>query len=52
MRERIISSINIDSFIKYQNGNLVNDFYDPNRSVDMKKYQNTKLYSKLDLKKK
>ena len=51
MRERIISSINIDSFIKYQNGNLVNDFYDPNRSVDMKKYQNTKLYSKLDLKK-
>jgi hypothetical protein len=51
MRERIITSINIDSFIKYQNGNLVNDFYDPNTSVDIKKYQNTKLYSKLDLKK-
>ena len=49
MRERIIKSINIDSFIKYQNGNLVNDFYDPDRNVDVKKYQNSKLYSKLDL---
>ena len=31
MRERIVKSINIDSFIKYQNGNLVNNFYDPER---------------------
>jgi hypothetical protein len=51
MRERIIKSINIDSFIKYQNGNLVNDFYDVDRNVDLKKYKNTKLYSKLDLSK-
>ena len=28
MRERIIKSLTIDNFIKYQNGNLVTDFYD------------------------
>jgi hypothetical protein len=49
MRERIIKSINIDSFIKYQNGNLVTDFYDPEKSVDVNKYQNSKLYSKINL---
>ena len=49
MRKRIINSINIDSFIKYQNGNLVIDFYDPEKNVDIKKYQTSKLYSKLDL---
>ena len=48
MRERIIKSINIDSFIKYQNGNLVLDFHDPDRKVDFEKYNNTKLYSKID----
>jgi hypothetical protein len=48
MRERIIKSINIDSFIKYQNGNLVNDFYDPERKVDSEKYQNHKLYKKIN----
>jgi len=51
MRERIIKSINIDSFIKYQNGNLVTDFHDPDRSVNLDKYKHSKLYSKLDIKK-
>jgi hypothetical protein len=51
MRERIIKSINIDSFIKYQNGNLVNDFYDPDKKIDIKKYEKTKLYSKIDFSK-
>jgi hypothetical protein len=32
MRKRIIQSLTIDLFIKYQNGNLVTDFYDPNRN--------------------
>ena len=50
-RERIIKAINIDSFIKYQNGNLVIDFYDLNKIVDINKYKNTKLYKKLDLNK-
>ena len=48
MRERILKSINIDSFIKYQNGNLVTDFHDINKNVDIKKYSNSKLYSKID----
>ena len=48
MRERILKSINIDSFIKYQNGNLVTDFYDINKQVDAEKYNNSKLYSKIN----
>ena len=49
MRERIIKSLTIDKFIKYQNGNLVIDFYNANEPVDINNYANTKLYSKLDL---
>ena len=48
MRERIIKAINIDLFIKYQNGNLVSDFHDPDRKVDIEKYQNSKLYKKIN----
>ena len=51
MRDRIIKSITIDSFIKYQNGNLVTDFNDPDRKIDINKYSNSKLYTKIDLKK-
>ena len=50
-RERIIKAISIDSFIKYQNGNLVIDFYDINKIVDINKYTNNKLFTKLDLNK-
>jgi len=50
MRNRIIKAINLDTFIKYQNGNLVIDFYDSDRKVDIEKYNNTKLYEKLDIK--
>ena len=49
MKKRIIKSISIDTFIKYQNGNLVIDFHDPTKKVDIKKYTNTKLYSKLKI---
>jgi hypothetical protein len=48
MRKRIINSLTIDSFITFQNGNLVTDFYDINRKVDINKYNQSKLYSKLD----
>jgi hypothetical protein len=48
MRNRIIKSINIDSFIKYQNGNLVLDFHDSERKVEPEKYQNSKLYRKIN----
>jgi hypothetical protein len=50
-RERIIKAINVDSFIKYQNGNLVIDFYDVNKIADINKYTNTRLFTKLDLNK-
>jgi hypothetical protein len=49
MRERIIKAISIDTFIKYQNGNLVTDFHNPDKIVDVNKYNNTKLFSKLNM---
>ena len=49
MRERIIKSLSIDTFIKYQNGNLVTDFNDISKKVDVNKYKNSKLFSKLDM---
>jgi hypothetical protein len=51
MRERIIKSISIDTFIAYQNGNLVTDFNDYNKTVDVNEYKTTKLFAKLDMKK-
>jgi hypothetical protein len=51
MKERIIKSLTIDNFIKYQNGNLVLDFYDENKKVEIQKYTNTNLYSKLNINK-
>jgi hypothetical protein len=51
MREKIINAISIDTFIKYQNGNLVSDFYDENKKVDIKNYENTKLFTKLNMEK-
>jgi len=54
MREKIVKSLTIDNFIKYQNGNLVTDFYDSNKNIDMNKLnekytKNVKLYSKLNM---
>ena len=51
MRERIIKAISIDTFIKYQNGNLVSDFHDPDKIVDINKHKNSKLFSKLNMEK-
>jgi len=53
MKEIIISSITIDKFITYQNGNLTTNFYkiNLNKEVDIEKYSNSKLYSKIDVKK-
>ena len=49
MKERIIKSLTIDNFIKYQNGNLVTDFFEPNLEVNIKKYEtNNKLFSKIN----
>jgi len=51
MRERIIKAITIDTFIKYQNGNLVTDFHNMDKTVNLDKYKDSKLYSKIDLNK-
>ena len=49
MKNLIIKSLTIDNFIKYQNGNLVTDFQDINKKVDVNKYNTSKLFSKLDM---
>ena len=51
MKERIIKAINIDEFIKYQNGNLVNDFHNSKIDTNIQKYKDTKLFSRLDINK-
>ena len=51
MKERIIKSLTIDSFIKYQNGNLVLDFHDPKRKIKIENYNNSKIFSKINLNK-
>jgi len=48
MKEYIIQSITIDNFIKYQNGNLVTDFHDLEKEVDLNKYIDCKLFTKID----
>ena len=47
MKELIIDAIDLDRFIKYQNGDLITSFADPDLEVDIKEYQNTKLYKKM-----
>ena len=51
MKKRIIDSLTIDEFIKYQNGNLVTDFYDPNKAanIDIDNYADTKLLKKMNM---
>jgi len=53
MKDLIIQSLQIDEFITYQNGNLVNDFKLSNEnlnnySIDTEKYNTSKLYSKIN----
>jgi len=48
MKNRIIQSLQIDNFIKYQNGNLVTNFYKLNENVDISKYTDSTIYSKLN----
>jgi hypothetical protein len=63
MKKQIIQSINLDSFITYQNGNLVTNFarkedeqtmnvdIDIDIDSEIKKYKDSIIYSKLDIKK-
>jgi len=47
MKELIINSIDLDNFIKYQNGDLITSFGDPDLDVNIEEYKNTKLYKKM-----
>jgi len=49
MRGRIIKAISLDTFIKYQNGNLVTDFNDINKKIDFDEYKDSKLFSKINM---
>ena len=48
MKDIIIMSLTIDNFIKYQNGNLVTNFHKLNENIDISKYANSTIYSKLN----
>ena len=47
MKDIIISAIDLDKFIKYQNGDLITSFADPNLEVNIEDYSETKLYKKI-----
>ena len=51
MREIIIKALTIDTFIKYQNGNLVTNFYDATKKSAIDKYTKTKTFSRLNMEK-
>lgn len=58
LKNLILSSVTVDDFIKYQNGNLVTDFqeslenlnkHDSNITDNVAKYKNTKLFKKINM---
>jgi len=51
MKEIIIKSLNIDEFIKYQNGDLIASFANPDLIVNIEDYKTSKLYKKINLNK-
>jgi hypothetical protein len=51
MKDAILNAITVDTFITYQNGNLVNEFKSTNLEnidIDIDKYRSTKMYSKIN----
>jgi hypothetical protein len=52
MKDIIINAIDLDNFIKYQNGDLITSFADPDLKVDIEIYKNTELYKKMMILKK
>ena len=52
MKELIITSLTLDNYIKFQNGNLVNNFKKmahDDVDIDIEKYKNTKTFLKIDV---
>jgi hypothetical protein len=52
MKELLVNAIDIDKFIKYQNGDLVTSFADPDRKINIENYKNSTIYKKMNLKNK
>jgi hypothetical protein len=48
MKQLIIDAIDLDNFIKYQNGDLITSFANPDLEVDINPYKNTRLYKKME----
>jgi len=47
----LMKAITVDEFIKYQNGNLVTKFQNDQMVIDIDKYNNTVLFTKLNMEK-
>jgi hypothetical protein len=47
----LMNAITVDEFIKYQNGNLVTKFQNDQLVIDINKYNNTVLFTKLNMEK-
>jgi hypothetical protein len=48
MKQLIVHTLNLDNFIKYQNGDLITSFADPDLEVSIENYVDTKLYDKME----
>ena len=51
MKEIILNAISIDTFIKYQNADLVTTFAAPDAKVNISDYKDSKLYKKMNKRK-
>ena len=47
MKQLLIEAIDIDRFVKYQNGDLITSFANPDLHVNIDDYKNSKLYKKM-----
>jgi hypothetical protein len=47
MKQIIIKSLDLDRFVKLQNGDLISSFSNTDIQIDINKYKNTKLYKKI-----
>ena len=49
MKQFIIKALDLDNFASYNNGNLIQEFYDTSiTDIDIDKYSNTKLFDSID----
>ena len=48
LKQKILSMLTLDNFINFQNGNLITEFYDASKKVNVNapKYRETRLYAR------